>query len=218
MHSFIHSSLNFLLNLVLPRHCLGCDAPGTEFCDDCVNGLPTANEVGSGALALYDYQIPLVKNAIWRLKYKGVKAIGARLGQELHRRFVGPGRLKLPKNRTILIVPIPLGQRRFQERGFNQAAVIARAFAAMDPTRFCFAGDLLIKIKDTPTQVSIQNRAARLVNLSGAFAVTVPARAAGQNIILIDDVVTTGGTLAEAKHSLKRAGAKRVWILTAAHG
>lgn len=216
MLSFIHRVTNYLLDLVLPRHCLGCGASGRELCDLCLDRLPIAGEIESGIWSLYYYQTPMVKNAIWQLKYRGAMTIGERLGQELYRQF--SPYLNLPDGESALVLPIPLSARRQRERGFNQAAVIARAFADQDASRLRFDDGILIKVKDTATQVSIKSRAARLKNLKRAFTVHNPQKIAGRKIMLVDDVTTTGGTINEAKRALRRAGAKAVSALTIAHG
>ena len=216
MSSFIHSSLNQLIDLILPRVCLGCGARGFDLCDYCLNNLPPAEEVTAGGGALYAYQTPAIKAAIWQFKYRGAQRIGIRFGQELYRRF--GQRFSRPENKLWLVLPIPLSAARRRERGFNQAAVIAKTFADLAPAKFHFVDDLLIKIKDTPTQVSVKNRAARLANLKNVFAVREPEKIAGQKIILIDDVFTTGGTLAEAERVLRWAGANAVSALTIARG
>jgi len=216
MLSFIHRVVNYLLDFVLPRCCLGCGASGIELCDHCLDDLPIAGEVESGIWSLYYYQTPVVKSAIWQLKYRGARSIGSRLGQELYRQF--SPYLNLAVGETALVVPVPLSRRRFRERGFNQAAVIACAFAEMDSNRLNFNDQILIKARDTATQVSIKSRAARLANLKKAFAARSGQKIAGRKIILIDDVTTTGGTINEAKRALRRAGAKAVSALTIAHG
>ncbi|HEY4524381.1 MAG TPA: phosphoribosyltransferase family protein [Candidatus Paceibacterota bacterium] len=216
MPSFIHRALDYLIDLILPRRCLGCGASGFDLCDRCLERFPAAEELGGGNGALYAYQTPAVKAAIWQLKYRGAKKIGGRFGQELHRRF--GQRFSALENKRWLVLPIPVSAARRRERGFNQAAVIAQAFAAPAPAKFFFNDRLLVKIKETPTQVSIKNRTARLANLKNAFAVRAPEQIVGQKIILIDDVFTTGGTIAEAKRILRRAGAATVTALTIAHG
>ncbi len=213
-HSFIHRTITSLLDLIWPRLCLGCGTAGEEVCPDCLAQIARSSEAEKNQLALFDYQDPLAKKLIWHLKYKQRRRLGDILGQALHQEFAM--RLNLPE--TTLLIPIPLGAKRLAERGFNQASLIARGFAARDPKRFEFADKILIKIKDTPSQVSIKHRAARLANLAGAFAITKPELIAGRVIILIDDVTTTGGTLAEAKKVLKQAGAKKVITLVLAHG
>ena len=115
-----------------------------------------------------------------------------------------------------LIIPVPLSKNRLKERGYNQAELIAEYFSEKIKIQIC-AGALM-KTKDTPAQVSVKNRKERLKNLDGAFAVKNPELVEGKNIILIDDVSTTGATLREAKKTLKLAGAKKVLALVVARG
>ena len=78
--------------------------------------------------------------------------------------------------------------------------------------------DILYKIKETPTQVSIKNKEKRLKNLSNVFEIKNSEKIKDKNIILIDDVSTTGATLEEASRSLKNSGAKKIISLVVAHG
>lgn len=213
MFGFIH---RYLLDLLFPETCLGCERRGVRLCRRCLDDLPSNNAKEKGVYSVFDYQTPLIKKAIWRLKYKGEKQIALPLGQELYRRV--RMRRRLPANQSLVVIPIPLSRRRLDERGFNQAALMAESFAALEPAKLQFIDQVLFKIKDTAAQVTIKSRAARLANLAGAFAVRNPHLVAGQTIILIDDVTTTGATLAEAKRMLKGAGAKRIITLTLARG
>lgn len=108
-----------------------------------------------------------------------------------------------------LIAPIPLGPRRLAKRGFNQSWEIARAMAA----RLAWPADatLLARRHDTSAQSGLP-LADRHANIAGAFAVPRPARVAGRHVVLVDDVMTTGATLAEASATLKRHGAARVTV------
>ncbi|HPM41763.1 MAG TPA: ComF family protein [bacterium] len=114
-----------------------------------------------------------------------------------------------------LIVPVPLAPRKLSDRGFNQSALIARRMAkgAWAPA------DLrsLVRARDIPPQVGLE-REARIENVRGAFAVRRgrEARLDGREILLIDDVMTTGATLAECARALRSAGASSVWALTVA--
>jgi ComF family protein len=109
-----------------------------------------------------------------------------------------------------LIVPIPLHVNRLRARGFNPAAVLARAIAKR--SSICVHTDLLLRTRDTPTQTHLGRKARRMnVRESFACADAVPA-----NIWLIDDVVTTGSTLEEAARCLRAAGAKRVHAICVA--
>jgi len=105
-----------------------------------------------------------------------------------------------------LVLPMPLSRQRLQERGFNQALLLARALA---PTKT--RAQLLLRVQDTPAQSSL-SRAQRLRNVQHAFAVD-PLRQTSireKRVVLVDDVMTSGATLAAAARSLRRAGAAHI--------
>ena len=111
-----------------------------------------------------------------------------------------------------LVLPIPLAPQRLRMRGFNQAQLLAQALA---PARV--QAGLLLRTHDTPAQSGL-DRARRLHNLVRAFAVE-PLRAAqlaGRQVLLVDDVMTTGATLQAAATVLRQAGAARVTALVLA--
>lgn len=117
-----------------------------------------------------------------------------------------------------LLIPIPLAPKRFKERGFNQAELLCRKLLENDQGQNLeLLTGVLTKPKDTLHQASIKDRGERLRNLSGSFTIKDAEKIAGRNIILIDDVVTTGATLSEARKILKQAGARKVIAFTIAH-
>lgn len=108
-----------------------------------------------------------------------------------------------------LLLPMPLSRQRLQERGFNQALLLARALAP-DKTR----AQVLLRVRDTPAQSSL-SRAARLTNVQHAFAVD-PLRHSdidGKRLVLVDDVMTSGASLAAAAACLRQAGAAHITAL-----
>ena len=113
-----------------------------------------------------------------------------------------------------LIVPVPLHPLRLWRRRYNQAAELSRALArrsglALDTTA-------LIRSRPTPSQGAMVSAKARRRNVLGAFRVRQPGRVTGRNILLVDDVLTTGATADAASRALKRAGAAKVQILALA--
>ena len=111
-----------------------------------------------------------------------------------------------------LVLPIPLAPQRLRMRGFNQAQLLAQALA---PTRV--QAGLLLRTHDTPAQSGL-DRTQRLRNLARAFAVEplCAAQLAGRQVLLVDDVMTTGATLQAAAAVLRQAGAARVTALVLA--
>jgi ComF family protein len=114
-----------------------------------------------------------------------------------------------------IVVPVPLHAGRRRERGFNQAELIARNAMKLLPERLQLAKTVLIRRRATQSQVG-HTREERLENLRGAFRVADSARIEGRNVIVVDDVMTTGATLSECARVLKRAGAEQVWAATVA--
>ncbi len=170
-------------------------------------------------LALFDYGNPLMRQAIWELKYRGNKKIAKlladclyeELAEELFERksfeaFVRP-----------LLIPMPLSKGRERQRDFNQCELLAAALEERGGGHFFEVGrDLLIKVRETESQTK-KNRAERLKNLSGCFALSQPEKVSGRNIILLDDVTTTGATFEEARKTLAQAGARKILAVAAAH-
>ncbi len=116
--------------------------------------------------------------------------------------------------RRYRVASIPLHPARLRQRGYNQAELIANAYAEI--ARYeCVRP--LERVRQTVSQVSL-GRDERLSNVSGAFGVTDVRRVFGADILLIDDVFTTGSTMREAARTLKGAGAKSVTALAFAHG
>lgn len=112
------------------------------------------------------------------------------------------------------VVPVPLHRVRERDRGYNQSRLLAEALTQTFPrTRL---NDSLKRIRPTQVQSQAANPAARRANVVGAFAVLGESLFEGSTVLLIDDVVTTAGTVSECAAALKRAGAAQVDVLAAA--
>lgn len=209
---------NFLLDLLLPqkplvRELLAMDAG--EFAERAGRYNSPA---GKDTVALFDYRDPLVKEAIWMLKYRGNKKIAALLAALLYEELIAflAEYAPLANFTNPLLAPIPLSKERKRERGFNQCELITEELERLDKNRnFTASKTAIVKIKDTPSQTKTDSRAEREKNLKGCFGAS--REAAGRNIILVDDVATTGATIEEARRTLRRAGARKVIAFTFAH-
>lgn len=144
------------------------------------------------------------RSAVHALKYDGFARLGAELGGVVAR-LAGPG-----LGRADAVVPVPLGPRRQRIRGYNQCDGIARACA--DRWRIPFRPDLLRRRRETATQTALTPEARR-ANVAGAFALR-PGAFVPSQVVLVDDVFTTGSTLAEAAAALLAGGVTHVGAVT----
>jgi len=153
----------------------------------------------------------VIKELIYQFKYGARDYLGKTLSRLLVD-FIRDYNLELePFN---LIMPVPLHKRKLREREFNQAQILSEALASKLDMEV--STNELIRIRDTATQTDLTDK-ERWNNLKGSFMVTDKGKTAGKNILLIDDVLTTGATCSEAARALKKAGAGVVFVLTLAN-
>ena len=117
----------------------------------------------------------------------------------------------------LLVVPVPLHVRKFRQRGFNQAELIAAAALKLKPVgeQLTLAASILERQRETKSQIGL-TRHQRRENMRGAFRVAQPAQVQDREILLVDDVFTTGTTASECARILRRAGARKVFVATVA--
>ena len=116
-----------------------------------------------------------------------------------------------------LIIPVPLHATKLRERGFNQSELIARAALRLHPSGLDQKPNVsvMLRRKNTASQTGL-TLAQRRENMRGAFAVVKPEVVRGSDVVLVDDVFTTGATASECARVLRRAGAERVLVATVA--
>jgi ComF family protein len=156
-------------------------------------------------VAPYRYAFP-VDHCVRALKFHGQLEYGRVLGT-----LIAEARRARGAPLPALVVPVPLHASRYRERGFNQAAVIAR-FAARG-LGIPLASRALERVRATAEQSHLP-AAARAVNVAGAFRASTPL--VGQRVALVDDVLTTGSTATAAASALREAGAVEVELWVAA--
>ncbi len=207
----ISTAKSLILNLIFPQKCVGCGKENEILCDECLAKI----DYSGGAprpyiFAASAYNDAYVKKTIWLLKYRGVRGAAESLAKLIYER-AGEARLPIGSRASKsnwIIIPIPLSKKRLRERGFNQSELIAKHIAAK--MSIMIKTDVLYKKIHTESQVSIKDRAKRLNNVKGSFAVKNREAVKNKNIILIDDVCTTGATISEARKVLREAGAKKI--------
>jgi len=168
-------------------------------------GLCRAGLSGYDAVYAYGEYEGNLRKLIHVFKYGGVTPLASELGRMLNG--------ALPREEQFdVIVPMPLHWRKRLQRGFNQSELLAKFIAKR--TGIPLVGALRRR-KQTDSQAGL-TRAQRRTNVVGAFEVSRRERVEGRHVLLIDDVLTTGATASACAAVLKRAGAKRVSVLTLA--
>lgn len=215
------SVLSTILEVIFPSHCLACGQNGVDLCLKCLLDSPEAErESPKWIFPLFDYRHPPIKKSLWLLKYKGKSPLAKVFAEVMYGRILEElSDLSVMENfKNPILIPIPLSPGRHQERGFNQAELICRELIKIDNNiNLKLENNILVKIKDTKHQAHIHTRSERLKNLIGSFDIKNKEQVKNRNIILIDDIITTGATLTEAKKILKQKGARKVIAFTVAH-
>jgi len=216
--------LDTILNVIFPVYCVSCGEKGLDLCIKCLSDSPPAErESANWIFPLFDYRHPPIKKSVWLLKYKGKKRLAGVFAEIMYDRIIEElSELSIMKNfREPVLIPIPLSKKRYRERGYNQAELICQKLIKINNLRqsvnWKLENNILVKTKETEHQAKIKERRDRLKNLADSFSVKNPEFIKDKNIILIDDVTTTGATLGEAKKILKQWGAKKIIAFTVAH-
>lgn len=203
-----------LLNAFLPPHPRAEQAHAVTNVDWARLVAPQQLATLSWVYTLLPYYDERVRALIQAVKYYGETSLASRIAPHAAEYLmeVLAEQQNLSGWERPLVAPIPSSTKRLRERGYNQAAVFARAISKeMSGIEY---DEALLSREDRPSQVHTP-RAFRAKNSAGAFAAS--PRAAGRFVVLIDDVVESGSTLTDARRALLEAGARDVIALTIAH-
>jgi ComF family protein len=208
------------LDLAFPAACAGCGREGAPLCATCAPALDARLELPGGTpiglpadlpepLLQLEWCAPFagpVRAALHQLKYSGERRLAQPLGGAVARRWAGVGQ------GATVVVPVPVHADRERQRGYDQAALVAEVAASTLGFPFVRA---LERARFTVAQFEL-GRDERATNVSGAFrprgraGSEVGRAVAGRWVLLVDDVVTTGATLAACGFALEEAGALAV--------
>lgn len=222
-----------LFDILFPKYCVNCKKIGDFLCPNCfsrlsfdtkniclVCGNPSYDGLthpkcrkknsieGSFTGVVYNQ---ISKKLIYQFKYKPyLSSLSSFITDLLYESLIQNEEfMKLVANGKWLMVPIPLSSKRYKRRGYNQAEILAKGLAK----KFGFPVlNLLERVRETKSQVGL-NKKERKENVSGAFALNTKYKILNTNIILVDDVLTTGATMSEACSVLKHYGAGRIWAI-----
>lgn len=224
---------DFILDILFPISCISCGKENIWLCKKCLEKIKTKQKQTcpiceklesingetcfkcknkyslDGLLICTDYQEnKIIKKAIHFYKYRFVKDFYVSLGKIIQQKIIRSS-TKLPD----VIIPIPLHKKRLRWRGFNQSSLLAYYVSQNITPGFNILVNEkdLVRKKNTVSQMNIKNYQERKNNLRHAFELATNKNIIGKNILLIDDVATTGSTLFECAKVLKKSGAKKVF-------
>jgi ComF family protein len=195
---------------IVPPRCVSCGLPLRNFqdtsehlCGECIQQMPPY----SGARS-FGYYTAELRQLIQGLKFQNRRNLVKLLAPLLAEAFYDSWR----REDFDLIVPVPLHLKRKRERGYNQSELLARSLARRISIP-CGRG--LTRVRSTLPQIGLTD-SQRRENVRKAFCCTNPQQISGRRILLIDDVMTTGATVASASGALLAGGALRISVLTVA--
>lgn len=223
-------NLEFLWDFIFPTRCVSCrkyPEGRAPLCEDCLNKIPLNKTFFCGTCgarlpetkkvchketqfilgAAADYENESVRDLIYALKFGGVKLAAEPLGNLII------SYLKPLLAEEIAIVPVPLGKKRMNLRGYNQAELIANTVAESLSASLIRP---LIRTKETRPQSGLRDMKLREENVSDCFALAPEIDIKNKTMLLIDDVTTSQATFREAAKALKIGGAKKIYAVAAA--
>jgi len=219
-----------VVGFLFPERCVGCGKEGVFICRFCRQSLPqitgpacpkcgrpqTDGKLCSGCAGwqakIDGIRSPFrfdgaIRQAIYELKYHNLRAIATPLAELMQQYLITN---PIPAE---ILVPVPLHRKRLRERGYNQSGLLTRELSKLInlPT----IDDCLIRQRHAPPQARTSNVEERRSNIADAFA-CLDRRLRDKQVLLIDDVATSGATLDACAEAIKTAGASSVWGLVMA--
>ena len=213
---------NSILHILFPHVCDGCGSDiideESSLCMKCIAEMPETNfhlHSGNPVEKIFWGRLPIVgataqyyfikessmQHLLHQLKYKGNKELGKQLG-----RLMGYDLQKTDRfDKVDFLLPLPLFPSKEKRRGYNQATILCEGIAEVMNVEIL--RDVITRTQFTETQTR-KGRIERWQNMEGKFELVKPEKIQGKNILLVDDVITTGATLEACGHELLQASPK----------
>lgn len=211
-------NFNILLDFLFPR--LKKEKELDEItAEELFKKAPKTTHDDKDIITIFDYKNDLVRQTIWALKFRKNTRLAKIFAQILYDETLEIfSDLETFSNfKNPVIIPMPISKKRRRERGFNQCELIANELINLSGDIFTLNKSSLIKKIDTIPQSRTKNKKQRQENTKNCFAIKNGEKIKNKNIILLDDVTTTGATLKEAKKILRKYGVKKIICVTIAH-
>jgi ComF family protein len=211
---------NFFLDFLFPK------TPTTKHLEEIsknnlVTIFPQPRHIDSDrVVALFDYQNKGVRDFVWEIKYRANKKLIKSAAiilyeilcievaeRALFENFVNP-----------LLIPMPMSTKQKRYRGYNQTEIICKEIMKLDQNHLLeYLPDSLIKTRHTESQAKTESKTKRQENLKNSMAIIGNEKLRNRCVVLIDDVYTTGATVAEATRALRDAKVRKILTFTIAH-
>lgn len=206
---------NKLASFLFPAFCIRCKKEKNFICKSCLEKIRKAKTRHDLVFSVFNYEDKYVSLLLKLFKFHNKLEILENIGESVYEFFIED----LADIKTFynfdepILVPVPLTKKKLKKRGVNQSKLIANmlSYKSGFPVYDC-----LYKNRETAQQSKIKDREERFKNVSGCFSLSPNFNIKNKNVILIDDIVTTGATLEEARKVLLKNGAKNVICFTIA--
>jgi ComF family protein len=204
-----------LLDILFPIECIACGKNDILLCSKCFNSIKIneseffSTEYIEQVHISASFHQELLQRTIHLYKYNYIEKLAGPLSKLVINYY---SQIE-DKIDNPIIIPVPLHQKRLLVRCFNQSELIAQNFC--QEFKYQLKNDLIARVKHTEQQAKL-NKKGRIENIKGAFEILDKSFVKGKNFIIIDDLYTTGSTVAGIAQLLKNNGAKQVWCLVVA--
>lgn len=208
--------MSLIIEWLFPKNCFGCHRGDKYLCNLCENQMDLGSLIRKdqfeGIISIYKYD-GLIKVIVEKIKYEFVSDVIEELAQFMGKKLKidYPNIVKYWQKEKFCLIPIPLFWQRKNWRGFNQSEILVEKLAKILDLKY--ENNVLSRNIKTKNQAKIRNREVRRKNIINVFkaesGIMTP-----KNVILVDDVVTSGATMTAALRTLKNSGASLLWGLS----